>query len=121
MEAMLVLLVSLIAASIILIILDWLTHISMVRNNTEKYGWSNFNKFKEKFEEYNMIEYEDELFNGSYIRYKNRYEDFCKVHADIIMFDNKGMILGFISYIKFKLFIMKIKSNSKKTVRWEDE
>lgn len=113
---------------IIFWIADWLTHVEMVKINTGYYEKANYKYFKEKFNELDG-KWDRKGWNSSlfYIPIKsNRFYDFdrkSEFHANIIMFDGKGMILNPIDLIRAKIYVKKyikkhfIRNNVK--VKWE--
>jgi competence protein ComGC len=96
-----ILLSILILTILIFLIVHWIVHISMVKNEGCKYGWGTFKRFKKEFDKYewNNHGYSSSLFNyceGGYI------------HADIYKFNNKGMIMRDpFSYLLSKIYIRK--------------
>lgn len=80
------------------IFIEWETHQHMVkmRGDVEEYGYANFQTFLEEFEKRNWKRNEE--WPTSYFGEDSR-KDY--IHAGIIKFDNKGMILDFISFWHF--------------------
>lgn len=115
---------------IIFWISDWLTHVEMVKTNTECYGKANYKIFLKKFNELDG-KWDRKGWNSSlfYIPIKsNRFYDFdrkSEFHANIIMFDGKGMILNPIDFIRAKIYVKKyikkhfIRNKAKEIVKWE--
>lgn len=98
----------------------WLTHRSMTINNSDTWGYGTFKNFKIAF---SILDWErDEAYPESYFGggeeyYKN------KIHAEIIKFEGKGMVLYPWSYIKFIFWSKKNslnkQNNIKKRVNWK--
>ena len=85
-------------------LIGWSVHISMTRNNSEKHSWGNFDDFlkmvkKGKWEEREETIHYDSLFAKDMEDYNN-----WKLHADIIIFNGRGMILRFIPYIRYTIW-----------------
>jgi len=95
----------------IVILVNWSCHKEMITINSSNnytYGRSNFKKFKEEFDKIEWVynkRYSDSLFNKS-------CDSEC--HANIILFNNKGMILGPISFFRSQLYVRKIIKSLKK-------
>lgn len=94
----------------LLLSVDWLVHISMVKENGKAYGWASYKRFVEEFDKVDWKP--DELFSGSLFS-KENYSHKDKIHANIIQFNNKGMIIyDPFSYLLTKFYIKKwIKQN----------
>lgn len=97
-----------------LLFANWVTHISMVKGECSRYGWGNYRKFKEQF---NKVEWERDSHHPYSFFGKNGRHD--HIHADIIRFNGDGMILPFISYIRYSAFIAMNKYKvTRETVKW---
>jgi hypothetical protein len=71
----------------VILLPKWISHDSMTEEHSNKYGYSNFKKFKEQF-----IKYEwtiDDIYTESLF---NKEKD-CELHANIIRFNGVGMIM----------------------------
>src|SRR5690606_27286010 len=94
---------------------NWFIHIHMTVSYSDQYGWSGYSRFKQKFSEY-----EWRCENGyRYSLFANGYTN--EVHASIIKFDNKGMVMiDPVSFLLTQLYVRKyIKNNYKKNVvKW---
>lgn len=101
-------------AIITIFIASYLTHISMVRDNTERWAFGSFRDFKKAFDLISNWE-RNERFPNSFFVYDNNYNHISRIHASIIMFNNAGMILYPLSWIRFCLFIHKNKLPKKIT------
>ena len=96
------------AISFILFLADYLTHISMCKNQDLPYGYGTFKDFIREFNKYNnwiVKSYEGSFFSGQ----EKNIDEWLKyrIHADTITFDGKTMILYPISYFKFKIWSRK--------------
>lgn len=72
--------------STLMILIGYITHLSMVKSKGN-YGKGDFNLFKKNFFKYDLKR--DEIWKTSWF---DRESD-SKYHADIIMFDGKGMYM----------------------------
>ncbi len=101
----------------LLLTVNWRVHIQMVKDNTDNYGWGNYNSFVREFRKQNWTF--NKIWNESLFDRDNNSE----IHANIFKFNGKGMILPFFDYMKATKFVKEyIKenfiSNSKETVNW---
>lgn len=117
---MIVFILVLISSFVILFIAAYLfagydTHIFMVKLYSIEWGYSNFDVF---MNEYNKRTWERKI-TFPYSHFSDVYTD-TRIHASIIQFDGKGMILDFWSYIKFLFWLNrnKLNRNSKPHVIW---
>lgn len=86
-------------------IVEWLTHISMVKDHTDIYGYANYQKFKREFvkQKWNYI-WRTGLFNSN---------TNSKIHAGIIQFNGIGMIIN--NPVSYFLCMMYVKKHIKPT------
>lgn len=106
----------------LILIVGWLTHISMVQGETDIkcYGWATFGKFLEQFHKYN---WDNENWRGYSLWDRKNY---CEIHANIVYFEKIGMIMRTpIDYFMMVFYIRKyFKENNinnvlnKKKVTW---
>lgn len=91
----------LLALGVVWLFVDWLVHISMVKENCDTYGWAGFKKFREHFDKIEWV-------------YESRWENslFGKVYsndrffAHVIKFNGVGMIINNpISFLLAKLYV----------------
>lgn len=82
---------------------DWLAHIDSIKNYSDTYGWGNFDIFIKK--------------------YKGKK---CETGEYNIKVDNKGMLLPFIEYFKYRIWLKEevkrqIRQNQKEreTIQWK--
>ena len=90
----------------------------MTKDSVDEYGWGNFKNFKKEFEKREWF-YES-LFPDSLFGY-DHYK--TKIHASIVKFDNKGMLLNPIAYLKMLIFKKKyINENFKsdEIINWDE-
>ncbi|BDR74246.1 hypothetical protein K144316041_p20850 (plasmid) [Clostridium tetani] len=109
---------------IVVFLIDYLTHISLCKDQDLPYGYGTFKDFIREFNKYNnwtVKSYEGSFFSG---QEKNidewpRY----RIHNSIIMFDGKIMILYPISYFKFKVWGKKKWKQMKgiKKISWRED
>ena len=100
--------------------IGWSVHIDMTRKNTKTHGWGNFNDFLKMIEKGNWEEREEAAFCDSlFAKNKDDYYNW-KVHADILIFDGKGMILRFIPYLKYVMWKRNLerKKRNFKKINW---
>jgi hypothetical protein len=98
-------------------IFPWLIHIIVTISNNTPYGWSNYNTFVKEFDKYN---WDNEKWHAHSLWDR---KNACQLHAGLITFNGKGMILKTpIDYTKKILFVRKyFKKNNigNNKVRWE--
>jgi hypothetical protein len=82
----------------------WTTHIGMVKENVNEYGYANFKTFLNEFNKYDWVR--QDHWEYSYFGTGDEYNKYY-IHADIIKFNGKGMILYPHSYIQFKIWSYK--------------
>lgn len=97
---------------------EWSTHLDMVNCNARNVGWGSYKDFKREFNKINWRWKENfptSVFCNSYFD-----ENYSQFHANIIMFNDKGMkIRNPISFILCKRYVKKhIKNNLKVKVKW---
>lgn len=109
--------ITIIIASVLLftfaiVIIDWTTHIEMVKDHSDSYGKTGHKEFIKQFNHvewtFNPI-WEESLFG------KNHSEDYY--HAGVIKFNHNGMIVNNpISYLIVKFYVKRyIKLNHSET------
>jgi len=98
--------------------ITWSVDRKMTIDHSEKWGYGNFKKFKECFD---ILEWErDENHPKSYFGKGEEYYQ-NKIHAGIIMFEKKGMVLLPWSYVKFIFWQRENSLNNKtkgKKIKW---
>lgn len=89
-------------------LISWTVHVNMTKANCDRYGWGNRKIFWENFHKYKLEKYN--VLTGSFFGEKK-----SKFHANIIVFNNVGMLLNPIDWIWVKLEIkMLIRKINKK-------
>jgi len=114
MVTSLIILSSITVALVIIYIMLWIVHIEMTKENTQKYGWGNYEKFLREFKKYNWE-------NGGWEKSLFDYETNSQLHASIIKFEGKGMLLDPISYLRTVIFVRRYIKNhidEKEIVQW---
>lgn len=88
-------------------IVSWSVHLSMTIEscNRNKTGWGSYSEFVNLFKTC-------ELKHDGYSSYFNTKGD-SKIHASIIMFNNKGMLLNYIDWIRINIFLFNLRRKSK--------
>ena len=92
----------------------WVVHINMTKESTQKYGWGNYETFLREFKKCNWENrgWEESLFD---------YETNSQLHASIIKFKGKGMLLDPLSYLRVVIFVRRYIKNhidEKEVVQW---
>lgn len=82
-------------------IVDWTTHISMCLDEQCLWGWGNFEKFIDQYGMHNGW-YIDRFWPKSIF---SRSGNDWYIHASIIKFNGKCMILGPLSWVLFKIWL----------------
>lgn len=80
-------------------IVHWSTHKSMTIESTTSYSRGTFKQFLKKF--YDTEWQRDKNWEESF--FNNLTPNKTRIHASIISFDGHGMVLDFISYIKYEI------------------
>lgn len=97
--------------------MDWIVHISMVKEQTTQYGWAGHKKFIEQF---HKAEWEYQPYWRKSLFGKEYEKD--QYHANIFKFNSKGMIINNpVSYLIVKLYVsgyIKETYNNGKTDEW---
>lgn len=97
-------LIGMLIFGVIWLIIDWLVHISMVRDSCHTYGWAGFKKFREHFDKTEWV-YENDIYGEGLFGVTGRYQK-DKYFASIIKFDDIGMIINNpISSLLVKLYV----------------
>lgn len=98
-------------------LIDWATHMHMVKGEHVPYGRASYSIFVEEFEKVNWIksDWSEALYS------KNGRDD--KIHANIIKFNGKGMIINNpISYTLTKIYVARYTKNKftqdKNVTKW---
>lgn len=105
---LLVILVGAFLAGLIILFIDYDTHIEMNKKEHLPYDFVIFDRFIEEFNKYKDnvdLEY-NKLYNSWFLERPKRI---VYIHAGIIIFNNKCMILYPISFLRFKLWEYKNK------------
>ena len=115
MIGLLILSTTIIIVSLIMFIILWTTHIAQVREFTDEWGRGSYKTFIREFKKYEWKRSEKfptSFFCGTL--------DSSKIHADIIKFEGKGMVLDPWSYLRFCIFIQRNrqKKKSKQVEKW---
>jgi hypothetical protein len=101
---LLIIFVALFFAAVALCLVPWMTHIEMVHKYTDKNANGNFEQF---LREFNSRSWErKDRWRQSYFGIEAEYYT-NEIHADVIKFDEVGMILDPISYFRFKIWSQK--------------
>jgi hypothetical protein len=100
-------------------VIEWFVHIEMTKDNSEYYGWANYDRF---ISEFNKYQWDNEKWYGYSLWDRNND---CKIHASIIYFENKGMIMKTpLDWLLVNLHIRKyfkvniIGFKNKKLIKW---
>ena len=98
-------------------IVDWSMHISQVKIFCDAYGYADYKIFEKYFQKYLSEMTYDDSWHSFFAKDYSTHE----IHAGIIRFENKGMILDFISYLKFCYFMYKFKKayTRKRIIKWK--
>lgn len=85
---------------------DWRYHQTATKDNVEIYGRGSFEDFKREFNkrEWVMDDWKDSLFTPDHSYVKNTGSI---IHAGIIAFDAKGMVLDYSDYAKAMKYVKK--------------
>lgn len=105
----------------IILLIPWQVHREMVVESTPSFGNGDFDTFIREFYKYDKWRFDDR-WGGSYFGEHGINGIGYKIHADIIMFENKGMILDMLSFYKYKKWLKatmkRIRKVSKKETKW---
>lgn len=84
----------------------WIVHYTMCTDACSQYEYATFKQFMNTFNECEgSFKYDKSFPNSIFIeKQNNKYKDECFIHASIIKFDNKGMIIKPYEYWKFLLW-----------------
>lgn len=94
---------------------NWNTHRFNTINKTNVWGYGNFKQFKKEF---NKIEWRyDSLFPSSFFCADPRGTE---IHAGVIKFNNKGMVLTPLAYIPVHIFLYRMKKRTKFTKKYKN-
>jgi hypothetical protein len=95
--------------------ITWRVHLSQTRDFTEHYGWGNYRAFRHEFE---CRDWDNENWRCSFFE----SDTDSKVHAGIVKFDGKGMLLPFFDWLRVMLYLRgartSVASANKETVKW---
>ena len=84
---------------------EWTTHIHMNKFRNKPYNWCTFKMFTKEFDKYkDNPELEKGAFNGESIFLYEGYRPIVYLHASIIEFEGKCMILYPISYLRYGIW-----------------
>lgn len=75
------------------LLIEWSVHISMTKEDSKKYGWGNYKKFIREFNKYNWDDKGWNIGKPHNPSFWDR-ENKCKLHADIIKFNDIGMVIN---------------------------
>lgn len=94
---LLILLITFCIFSILITLVSWFAHISMTTNHCKIYGWGSYKEFVEQFQQHDLQRY-------------NRYSIRDNIHNNqfansIIKFQNKGMLLYPIAWLRANLYV----------------
>lgn len=104
--ALCVVLSTLITILFIVFMCVWDTHIYMNKRKDKPYDWCTFKTFKKEFDKYkDNPELEKAAFDGNsiFLR-KDGFHYLVYLHADIVMFNEKCMILYPHSYLAYNIW-----------------
>lgn len=89
----------------LLFFISFSVHKSMTSEYSEIWGYGTFDRFKKEFE--SRVWRQDTMFKGSYFGERNDYRmgTGSQIHADIIRFDGKGMVLRHIHYFRYLMYM----------------
>lgn len=102
MEALIVLSFIVLVFVTLIASVNWFTHITMNQHHGKPYDWCTFKTFMREFNKYKndpRLEF-SKCFKDSIFLYDN-YRRIVYLHASIIEFDGKCMILYPLSYIRY--------------------
>ena len=89
----------------------WLTHISQTKYYTNKYGYASFSTFKKEFNKEDWCKDKNNP-NSFFVSFNT------EIHASIIQFKGKGMLLYPWSYLAFLFFIKRRINAEKEKIKW---
>lgn len=98
---------SILAVCIIATLIGWSVHLSMTKDDKgrENCGWGSYKEFVELFKTYEL--------KREYIYSDTFYGKNSKIHASIITFNRKGMLLPYFDWIMVQIFLYKEKKKEK--------
>lgn len=107
---------------------NWGTHVEMTKKHCKANGYY-MGTFKDFLKEFSNREWvKDQEYENSFFNKNDHYDKDNKIHASMIIFDGKYMLLYPISYIRFYFFRKKysqktrVNSNGKwKNAEWANE
>ena len=87
-------------------IIDWSVHISMIKDEDKPYDWCTFRTFKKEFDKYkNNPQLHIEKFSDYSIFVKGMNLNYIVyLHANIIKFNDKCMILYPFSWLRYRIW-----------------
>lgn len=97
---------------VIVYLIMYSIHVSMVKGETITYGYATFEKFKKQFYKNKLLK--DECYVSCYQNKTNN----SIIHCDIIKFNGIGMILYPISFLKYKMFMHNLSKTKYIKVKW---
>lgn len=98
---------SIITTLFILLIVDWIIHISQTKCFSKHYGYGSFKDFRKQFQKYNWSN--DNVFRYGLWDRENK----CEFHASIVKFNDIGMILkNPIDWLLVRIFVFKYVKNN---------
>ncbi len=95
-----------VAAGLIVWMVDWSVHISMNKDETKPYDWCTFKTFKKEFDKHinNPKLYIEKWSDYSIFVYGTGLSRIVYLHANIIQFDDKRMILYPCSWLRYRIW-----------------
>lgn len=103
MEIFIVLLIIVVIVSFMIFVIDWSVHVNMVKDQHRLYDWCTFKTFIKEFDKYkNHPDLYTEKWGDTSIFLRGPdWEDIVYLHASIIKFNGKCMILYPHSWLQY--------------------
>lgn len=102
----------------IIFMVDWSVHISMNKGTNNPYDWCTFKTFVKEFDKYKNHPELKVAYGDSIFLRKNIIDDIVYLHASIICFEGKCMILYPFSYLRYCIWKYNfIQNKNKKRVK----
>lgn len=99
------LLVIALAVGLIVFFIDWVTHIHMVKGEYRPYDWCTFKTFMKEFDKYkNHRGLYTEKYGDMSIFVEDGWKLIVYLHANIIKFNDKCMILYPHSWLRYRIW-----------------
>lgn len=93
--------------------IDWLVHRDMTTDNCKKWGYGSYKQF---LIQYNKIQWEPNDMTYNCAKFSNYPHS--QIHAGIIKFNDKGMVINYLEYWRV-LLLMKAWKKNKTLIEWE--